>query len=150
MIAALKSFFADLKVEEKTEVIDIELAVAVLLTEVGQADSEMSVAEQQKIEYMLMKGFDLNEEEAKTLLLKAQLQQDKSVSMQTFTSVLKDQLNYEQRVRFVKGMWLVAYADNQLDPFEDYIIRKIADLLYLKHSDFIQTKLSAESQSKSK
>ncbi|MCE0558424.1 TerB family tellurite resistance protein [Motilimonas sp. E26] len=148
MIAALKSFFADLQIEEKPDRIEIELAVAVLLTEVGQADSEMSTAEQDKIEHMLVKAFGLSDEEAKALLLKAQQQQDKSVSMQTFTSVLKEQLSYEQRVRFVKGMWLVAYADNQLDPYEDYIIRKIADLLYLKHSDFIQTKLSAESQSK--
>ncbi|MDO6526604.1 TerB family tellurite resistance protein [Motilimonas sp. 1_MG-2023] len=148
MIAALKSFFADLQIEEKPDRIEIELAVAVLLTEVGQADSQMSTAEQDKIEHMLVKAFGLSDEEAKALLLKAQQQQDKSVSMQTFTSVLKEQLSYEQRVRFVKGMWLVAYADNQLDPYEDYIIRKIADLLYLKHSDFIQTKLSAESQSK--
>ena len=29
---------------------------------------------------------------------------------------------------------------NQIDKYEDYTIRKIADLIYVKHSDFIKAK----------
>ena len=148
MIATLKRFFADLSISDTPELIDIELAVAVLLTEVGKADTMMTAIERTKIENMLVKAFTLSQTQARDLLTKALQQQDESVSLQTFTSVLKDKLSYEDRVRFVKGMWLVAYADQQLDPYEDHVIRKISDLFYLKHSDFIQTKLIAESLSK--
>jgi uncharacterized tellurite resistance protein B-like protein len=40
-------------------------------------------------------------------------------------------------------MWKVAYADGDLDKYEDNIIRKVADLLYIRHSDFVRTKLEA-------
>ena len=38
-------------------------------------------------------------------------------------------------------MWAVAHADNEVHPHEEYVIRKVADLLYVSHSDFIRGKL---------
>ena len=38
-------------------------------------------------------------------------------------------------------LWDVAYADGRIDKYEDYTIRKISDLLYIKHADFIKAKL---------
>ncbi len=39
-------------------------------------------------------------------------------------------------------LWKVAYADGELASIEEHIIRKIADLLHLRHSEYIQTKLN--------
>ena len=39
-------------------------------------------------------------------------------------------------------MWQVAYADDHLDPIEEAVIRKVAELLYVNHSEFIRAKLS--------
>jgi uncharacterized tellurite resistance protein B-like protein len=44
-------------------------------------------------------------------------------------------------------MWKVAYADGDLDKYEESIIRKVADLLYIWHSDFVNTKLAASKPS---
>ena len=30
-------------------------------------------------------------------------------------------------------MWRVAYADGGLDPYEDHLVRKISNLLYVPH-----------------
>ena len=38
-------------------------------------------------------------------------------------------------------LWDIAYSDGRIDKYEDYTIRKISDLLYIKHSDFIKAKL---------
>jgi len=38
-------------------------------------------------------------------------------------------------------LWAVAYADDELDRYEEYYMRKIADLLHVSHSDYIKTKL---------
>jgi uncharacterized tellurite resistance protein B-like protein len=35
-------------------------------------------------------------------------------------------------------LWQVALADERLDKHEDYTVRKIADLLYVTHSDLIR------------
>ena len=37
-------------------------------------------------------------------------------------------------------LWRVAYADGCLDPYEEALVRKIADLIYVPHRDFIRTK----------
>jgi uncharacterized tellurite resistance protein B-like protein len=41
-------------------------------------------------------------------------------------------------------MWRVAFADRRLDKYEEAQIRKIADLLYVPHKDFIRTKLRVQ------
>ena len=35
-------------------------------------------------------------------------------------------------------LWRVALADRRLDKHEDYLVRKVADLLYVSHSDLIR------------
>ncbi|MGY0640578.1 MAG: tellurite resistance TerB family protein, partial [Paraglaciecola chathamensis] len=43
----------------------------------------------------------------------------------------------------IDGLWKIAYADDVLDPEEEHMIRRVADLLYVSHSQFIQSKLAA-------
>ena len=38
-------------------------------------------------------------------------------------------------------MWEVANADGEIDPLEDAVIRKTAELIYVDHSEFIRAKL---------
>ena len=37
--------------------------------------------------------------------------------------------------------WLVAKSDNIIDKHEEYRIRKLSELLYLDHKDFIKSKV---------
>jgi uncharacterized tellurite resistance protein B-like protein len=41
-------------------------------------------------------------------------------------------------------MWELAYADAELDKYEEYVIRKVADLIYVSHSEFIRAKTVAK------
>ena len=41
----------------------------------------------------------------------------------------------------VAQMWQLAFADGELDALEEHRIRRLADLLYVSHGDFIRTKL---------
>ena len=34
----------------------------------------------------------------------------------------------------------IAFADGRIDKYEDYTIRKISDLIYVKHEDFMKAK----------
>jgi uncharacterized tellurite resistance protein B-like protein len=42
-------------------------------------------------------------------------------------------------------MWTVAYADGDLDKYEEHLIRQVAELTYVPHSDYIQCKLNVQS-----
>jgi uncharacterized tellurite resistance protein B-like protein len=64
------------------------------------------------------------------------------ISLYEWTSIINETYEYKLRVDVIKSLWDVAYADGRIDKYEDYTIRKIADLLYVKHTDFIRTKLN--------
>ncbi len=38
----------------------------------------------------------------------------------------------------VEMLWQVALADRRLDKHEDHLVRRIAELLYVSHSDLIR------------
>lgn len=143
MIQSLKSFFNQL-VDENTQEnqgVDSNLAIAALLCQVSQADHSVDEQEQATKIQMLSKLLSLTETDAETLLQDAALRSENSASLYEFTDQLRD-LEHQQRFELIQSMWQVAYADNHLDPIEEAIIRKVAELLYVNHSDFIRAKLS--------
>lgn len=116
------------------------LAIASLLCEVAGADHHTNPAEQQAKLSLLQRLLDLNVEQASELLVEAAEKVKESVSLYDFTSHLRE-LSQEKRFELIKGMWEVAHADGEIDPIEDSVIRKAAELLYVDHSEFIRAKL---------
>ena len=43
-------------------------------------------------------------------------------------------------------MWGIAFADGELHHYEEAVIRRLADLLYVPHRDFILTKHEVSGQ----
>lgn len=119
----------------------LQEACAVLLIEVSKADYDESSIERDTIRSLLTSGFNLSEQKINELLQLAQNESDGATSMYPFVKLINENYEYQQRVELVSKMWQVAYADNELSEYEDFIIRKIADLLHVSHSDFIRTKL---------
>ncbi|MGR5236977.1 tellurite resistance TerB family protein [Vibrio alfacsensis] len=119
------------------------LAIACLLCEVAGADHEIDDSEQATKRSLLMTLLSLNEQQTETLLVQAQSKSRESTSLYDFTSQLRE-LSQDTRYSLIKSMWEVAYADGELDPLEEAVIRKAAELLYVDHSDFIRAKLQSQ------
>ena len=126
------------------EVNTIELATAVLFYEVMRADREFTELEQSSYRQQLNKHFSLSENELQTLCDMTKVKAENAVDYQQFTKVLNELFKPEQKRSILDSLWTLAYADHVLSPEEDYTIRKIADLLYIPHSQFIQSKLSVQ------
>lgn len=120
----------------------IELATAVLLYEVMRADHKFEQLEQDSYRKQLKKHFSLSGTELETLCQLSQSKADNAADYQQFTRVINELYGPEEKRAVLDSLWSVAYADHELSPDEDYTIRKIADLLYIPHSQFIQSKLS--------
>jgi uncharacterized tellurite resistance protein B-like protein len=119
------------------------LAAAALLIEVSRADHTQDEAEQLAVVHAIKRAHNFNDQEIATLVDSAKASVDTAASLQEFTRVLNEQLSAEDRAALVEDMWRVAYADGRLDKYEEYMIRKISDLLYVPHSQFIRAKLNA-------
>jgi uncharacterized tellurite resistance protein B-like protein len=147
MLAKLKDFFAKESEAQNEESKQSKLreACATLLVEVMRADFDQSEEEKQKIQTLLKDTFDLNETQLSDLVQRTEQSGQETTSVYPFTSLINEHYDYEERVNLIQLMWKVAYADGNLDKYEDDVIRRVADLLYVRHSDFIKAKL-AESE----
>jgi len=130
-----------LNVDEASEKKDHRIAIASLLCAVAYADHDTSEVELLAIEDSLRRLLGVDEAQLETLIGLAKEQVKQSTSIFDFTSQLED-LSHQERIAVIEAMWRTAYADNHLDDIEEAIIRRVAGLIYVPHSEFIRTKLS--------
>jgi uncharacterized tellurite resistance protein B-like protein len=146
MIASIQEWFKNhLETDNSDNQHTIELATAVLLYEVMRADHKFEQLEQDSYRRQLEKHFSLSKAELETLCQLSQSKAESAADYQQFTRVINDVYGAQEKRAVLDSLWSVAYADHELSPDEDYTIRKIADLLYIPHSQFIQSKLSIKS-----
>ena len=149
MLKKLNHFFNTL-LEQKDETKNIqrplELACAVLLCEIMRADGHLSPAEEQQLLNILQQKFSLSRQQANELLVNACSLSEDATDFYQFTSQLNQTYSRNQRVEMVNLLWTIAYADGQLASIEEHIIRKISDLLHLRHSEYIATKINVQAK----
>ena len=58
-----------------------------------------------------------------------------------FTSKIDATFSPERKVGLIEELWRAAYSDSVLHEYEEHLIRRVADLLHLSHSQFIAAKL---------
>jgi uncharacterized tellurite resistance protein B-like protein len=116
----------------------LRLATAVLLIEVVRADYEEDDKETEAVIRQLQLHFELSEEETLILVKEAEERVDHSVSLQEFTRLLHENLSVAEKHSIIEMLWLIAVADDHLDKHEDYVVRKVAELLYVTHGDLIR------------
>ena len=118
----------------------LELAVAVLLVELARADHQHDEREDQEILEQLQQSLELGPGPARELLDKAKHTVEHSVSLHEFTRTLHEGMDYGEKRRVIEMLWQIALADRAIDKYEDYLIGKIAELLYVSRGDVIRLK----------
>ena len=118
----------------------VELAAAVLMIEISLADSSIDDHELAVIKQALVHRFNIAVAQVDELIDLARREVDHAVSLHEFTRMLNDNLDAPEKIQVIELLWQVAFADAVLDKYEEYYIRKIADLLYISHKDYIRTK----------
>jgi len=120
---------------------DLERVTAVLLVEIARSDHEIDAAELDTIRAALAAASTLAPGEIDALVEEARAEADATLSLHAHVGRLNETLDKGGKIALVEQMWRVALADGDIDGYEDYTIRKLSDLLYLKHRDFMQAKL---------
>ncbi len=149
MLASLRNYLAEQFSMENggdtaNEHHELGLATAALATDIARADENIDDAEIRHIAAAISDYFSLTDAETEKIMQKANTRLEESVSLYDFTRQLKDGLERHERIEIIRLLWDVAWADNEIHKHEEYFIRKIADLLYVSHSDYIREKLAAE------
>ncbi|WJG08122.1 TerB family tellurite resistance protein [Aliiglaciecola sp. LCG003] len=120
----------------------VELATAVLLYEIMRADEKFEEAEQLAFNALLEGHFSLQPDAVQLLVEASKHEAKHAVDFQTYTRVINQQCNVDEKRKILHMLWRLAYADRHIDVHESHLIRRISDLLHIPHSEFIQTKLT--------
>lgn len=122
----------------------LQLATATLLVEVMQIDNAITASEETRLAQILEKTFALDPLHIQQLITLAKQQVSNSVDLYQFTRLINQHYSRSEKYHLLLALWQIAYADQQLDKYEESMIRKICDLIYMDHVDFIRAKKEAQ------
>ena len=146
MLKAIKQFFeasiAPTSGADNSDDVEhrLKLATAALFIEMMQQDGKKTENEEKKVKQLLQSRFSLSETETAELFELAHDEARDAVDFHQFTSLIHQNFSSEKKIKIVEYLWEIAYADNHLDAYEEHMVRRIADLLYVEHKDFIKAK----------
>ncbi len=119
----------------------IQVATCVLLLEMAFADEEFHAMEDQLIRDLLQDKFHLSEESVAELIELSRRERKESLDTYTFAREINDNFTREEKMELMESLWRIVYADGVLDKYEDYLVRKLANLLRLSHREMIGAKV---------
>ncbi|MGB0544611.1 MAG: TerB family tellurite resistance protein [Longimicrobiales bacterium] len=137
MLQGIKNFFSSSMALSPEEVPvagarDIRLAACALLLELAYADDVYTDDERQHLESVVRRQFGLDSSEAEELLVLAQQERDEAVDLWQFTNLIAENYSTGQKMVLAEIMWGLVYSDGDLASKEDYLMRKICNLLRLE------------------
>ena len=144
MINKIKEFF-----NKKTEEAEdnshsvLNIATAALLIEVMTIDGNMDQEEMDSVKSNLSTILELSDDEIQELIDLSQEEVSDATSLYQFTKEINSNFELQQKLDLMTALWQVALADDYLDKYEESILRKIADLIHLRHSEYIECKSRA-------
>ena len=121
----------------------LRLATAALLVEMTRQDDTIHEAERVAVAEALRNKFGLAHNEVDELYALAEAEVKEAIDYYQFTSLLKDHFTPAQKEKVVELLWQVAGADGHIDKYEEHMVRRIAELLYLTQTEYIRAKHKA-------
>jgi uncharacterized tellurite resistance protein B-like protein len=152
MISAIQEFFNQF-IEPGTRQANthsehaLQIATAALLLEMMRMDDQIKDEERAIIAQTLGTQFRLDDAQIATLMSLAEQEARQANDYYQFTSLINKCCTLEQKIQIIENLWRVAMADSHLDAHELHLMRKLADLLYIGHADYVAAKQRAREAS---
>jgi len=120
----------------------VERLTALLLIEIARSDTSVDKVELNTIKRALKDScLSIDSDEIDQIVSSAVQDIETSVSLHEHTSQINKIFTREQKISLVEQMWRVAYADSDLDKYEESMIRRLCGLIHVGHQEYIQAKL---------
>ncbi len=140
IIERLKEMMAVSDGQQEQSSHSLELATAVLLFEVICADHVVEAAELDTLHHTLRSTLHLSQTEIDEVTADARERHAQNVGVFEYTRMINELADAEQKGMLVAHLWEVAFADGHASAIEEHTIRRISDLLYVPHREFIRAK----------
>ncbi len=151
MIDKIRQFFEqNILISEDTDeqVLEhqLQLACAALMIEVLYADHCFGQRELDTLRRILQEHFELGPQDADRLIRLADEERIEATDYYQFTSLINEFYTQQQKRELITRLWQMAYADSKVHKLEEHLVRRLADLLHVPHSAFMQSKHKAATE----
>ncbi len=120
---------------------ELRLATAAVLLDIGYADGQFTPAEDGDLVGFLQRAFSLDEPQARDLMATANEIRSQAIDHFALTNFIRRNASLNERIEIVRTMWRMVYSDGRLTDYENYLVRKLADLLGIEHHVMIEAKV---------
>ncbi|GHA54853.1 hypothetical protein GCM10008927_20840 [Amylibacter ulvae] len=114
---------------------DARLALAALMVRLARVDNDYATEEMATISAVLRSRFHLDEASANELRREAEELEKQAPDTVRFTRVVKDSVDYDDRIGVVESLWELVLADGHRDNEENSFLRLVANLLGVNDRD---------------
>lgn len=132
------------EVENENNEFDYDLLSVYLAYEVARADGDIDLKEMGVLKDFVKSSLKDNRNVDDVINDIEQYSQD-NASLHDLITEINSSFNKNEKHFLISSLWTVAYATNGLDKYEDALIRKITDLLNIKHVDMLKLKEEVKS-----
>jgi len=143
MLNKIRAFFAQTEQDATDDEAALHLAAAALLIEVAKSDQALEWIELDRMQEVLARDWGVAEADLADLMAVARHAAETRVSLHEQIDLINGNFSAEQKFALIRGLWQVACADKRIHHHEEALIRRLADLLYVSHTDFIRSKHQA-------
>jgi uncharacterized tellurite resistance protein B-like protein len=120
-----------------------QLAAAALMVECARVDGAFTEEERDAICHAVREAFALERETAEYLIGVAEKQADELWDDWLFTETIRTHFDRDQQLAVIRRLWQVALADEDLHPFEERLIARVARKLGLSEELVAQSREQA-------
>ena len=130
--------------ESKDQQLDVKLAAATLMFELIRSDGTVEQIELFQMRELLIKQFNLDDDELNSLFQLAERNVKAAISMHAFTREICEHWGNSKRAELLENLWLLALSDDVIDRHERHFVRKVSSLLHLNENELIQCRERAK------
>jgi uncharacterized tellurite resistance protein B-like protein len=137
----ITKFGKEEEIQEESNLTLLNNSCAALLVEIAFADKDFDETEKASLKQSLIETYAIDESVIEEIIRDAEDTVSESTSLYGYTSIVNSEFQYEDKLKLLRNLWKIAYADGYLDKYEEHLLRKISDLIHISHSDYINIKL---------
>ena len=137
----ITKFGKEEEIQEESNLTLLNNSCAALLVEIAFADKDFDETEKASLKQSLIETYAIDESDIEEIIRDAEDTVSESTSLYGYTSIVNTEFQYGDKLKLLRNLWKIAYADGYLDKYEEHLLRKISDLIHISHSDYINIKL---------
>ena len=137
----ITKFGKEEEIQEESNLTLLNNSCAALLVEIAFADKDFDETEKASLKQSLIETYAIDESDIEEIIRDAEDTVSESTSLYGYTNIVNSEFQYEDKLKLLRNLWKIAYADGYLDKYEEHLLRKISDLIHISHSDYISIKL---------